>query len=137
MRNILLLLAAALPLAAYADNQGLSSDTMSAIAAMNEAQRDALGHKLAERAWQNVAGQSGNIRSIRYRESDNTIIFSAVVGKTSRTKQSIDAEGREIICGDAVLRDLMQAGYNMEYRFSNRGGKLMHAVKIRTQDCGR
>ena len=130
----------ALPLLLAGCNTGFSKQEVNSMRALTPKQRDQLGQELATELRRTSLGDQGKyyLRDIRYRNSDDTLVYDMEMKSLDNFRQ-LDAANRkeakrkgdqlvnQIVCENRKTRSVvMDARLGIEFRMKNsRGVELM------------
>lgn len=117
---------------------------------MNARQRDKVGYEAAANLRRTELKEDADTRvtNIRYRASDDTLVYTLMLKKISspevfnvvqrrKLDVTLHKEGRKEVCRNRNMRDLMIHGrYSVEYRVLARNGKALSSpIRISAKDC--
>ena len=129
---------------------GASAQQKQDLSHMNARQRDKVGYEAAANLRRTELKEDADTRvvNIRYRASDDTLVYTLMLKKISspevfnavqqrKLDVTLHKEGRKEICRNRNMRDLMIHGrYSVEYRVLARNGKALSSpIRISAKDC--
>ena len=129
---------------------GASAQQKQDFSHMNARQRDKVGYKAAANLRRTELKEDADTRvtNIRYRASDDTLVYTLMLKKISspevfnavqrrKLDVTLHKEGRKEVCRNRNMRDLMIHGrYSVEYRVLARNGKALSSpIRISAKDC--
>ena len=140
---------AALPLLLAGCNTGFSKQEVNSMRALTPKQRDQLGQELAAELRRTSLGDQGKyyLRDIRYRNSDDTLVYDMEMKSLDNFRQ-LDAANRkeakwkgdqlvnQIVCENRKTRSVvMDARLGIEFRMKNSRGIEMMRPRVAPGGC--